>query len=495
MSITLKRIIKAVVFCVLAAIMVFHLTRLLTPKWLDTWYASKTEKTYYKLEKDSIDVLFMGSSGQAVSIDPFRLYREQGISSYNLNCNQQTLLGTYFWMKEALKTQSPDVIVVEVSAIAMRPDVAERVARRSYDFMNWSLNKLSFVATFSSTGEMKDPVISYLFPLYMYHGRWSELTLQDYEFIYGDTDVYSRGFVPKTQVYGRIKKVDYTGIKLDDTVKPEPIETNREALVYMIELCRDEGINLLLYKSCDSGWTTESHNIICDVAEEYGVPFLDLNVPEIMADTGIDYPNDAMDRRHMNIRGAEKSTAYMGKYLKENYELPDAREDPRISALFEEEKTLYDYMMANAGHNFIEDLTEYLYEASDERYAVIAAGTGLSGSFTEEQAEKLKELGAPEEMICEYSVADMGAAVFGAVPEPAFAKDNKAAVSVKGKLSSGEVYCVTADETGTSIVIDEITYDASPGIVTVVIYDTRLHMSADTFTILGDGKGNLRIIR
>ena len=478
-----QKIIKAVVFCVLTVLMVFHLTRLLTPKWLDSWDASKTEKTYYKLEKDSIDVLFMGSSGMAASIDPYQLYDEQGISSYNLNCNQQTLLGTYFWMKEALKTQDPDVIVVEVSAIAMKQEVAERVARRSYDFMNWSVNKLSFVFTFRNTGEMGQPLISYLFPLYEYHTRWSELRKDDYEFIYGDTDVFARGYVPKTDVFGRHREVTYAGITLDPTEKMPVIETNRKALADMIELCREEGIQIVLYKSCDAGWSAASHNNISEIAKQYDVPFLDMNEPDIMEAADINYRTDALDRRHMNIRGAEKSTSYVGQYLKDNFDLPDRRTDERIAAIFDAGRGKYECAMENARLAFCTDPVKYIELADKDRYVYFAAGPGFQGTFTSEQAELLLKLGMSEEFTEEFSAGKYTAAVFGNGTEAFFERDSSSTVKVRGMLPSGEVYTVTAGDGETSIIIDEIEFVQDKDNVTVVVYDMVLHEAADCFCI------------
>lgn len=49
-------------------------------------------------------------------MDPFQLYEEQGISSYNLGVMSQPMIGTYYWFKEALKTQNMKLAVIEIKS-------------------------------------------------------------------------------------------------------------------------------------------------------------------------------------------------------------------------------------------------------------------------------------------------------------------------------------------------------------------------------------------
>ena len=52
-------------------------------------------------------------------------------------------------------------------------------------------------------------------------------------------------------------------------------------------------------------------------------------------DIGIDWTRDTRDKgNHLNYSGAKKTTAELGKYLAENYTLPDRRNDEKISALW-----------------------------------------------------------------------------------------------------------------------------------------------------------------
>ena len=71
-------------------------------------------------------------------------------------------------------------------------------------------------------------------------------------------------------------------------------------------------------------------NTLESIAGEYGIPFL--NMAFILERTDIDYRTDFCDISHVNILGAEKYTAFLAEYLKENYALPDHRCESTFSS-------------------------------------------------------------------------------------------------------------------------------------------------------------------
>ena len=72
------------------------------------------------------------------------------------------------------------------------------------------------------------------------------------------------------------------------------------------------------------------YNYIADIIEPYGYHFLNFN--DYYEEIGVDFATDFYDYGgHANAIGAEKYTAFLGKYLDENYEF----EDKRTSAGYE----------------------------------------------------------------------------------------------------------------------------------------------------------------
>ncbi len=71
---------------------------------------------FYKLEEDSLDVLFLGASQMFCGVNAQKLTEEYGISSYDFGASAQSLNITDYYLREALKTQKPKLVMVEVCA-------------------------------------------------------------------------------------------------------------------------------------------------------------------------------------------------------------------------------------------------------------------------------------------------------------------------------------------------------------------------------------------
>ena len=64
-------------------------------------------KIFYEQPENSIDVLFTGSSHACYNIAAEELYRRHGFSFFQLWGSSQPFWSTYYFIAEALKTQSP----------------------------------------------------------------------------------------------------------------------------------------------------------------------------------------------------------------------------------------------------------------------------------------------------------------------------------------------------------------------------------------------------
>ena len=78
-------------------------------------------RSLYKQKKDSIDVLFLGSSRIFCNVRTGILWDEYGIASYDLGGAETTMMSSFYHLSEALKTQHPEVVVLEVSVPVLRP--------------------------------------------------------------------------------------------------------------------------------------------------------------------------------------------------------------------------------------------------------------------------------------------------------------------------------------------------------------------------------------
>ena len=96
--------------------------------------------------------------------------------------NDGAMIGTYYWFKEALKTQNMKLAVIEIKSAGRSSEKAEEKARKSYDYMKWGKNKIQYALDYKDFHKEADgtdeevDLWSYLFPLSLYHTRWSELS-------------------------------------------------------------------------------------------------------------------------------------------------------------------------------------------------------------------------------------------------------------------------------------------------------------------------------
>ena len=80
------------------------------------------------------------------------------------------------------------------------------------------------------------------------------------------------------------------------------------------------------------------------MVEERGYQVLNFNTPEMAQALDLDWETDFYNSKHVNFLGAEKYTEYLSKYLEENYDLPDHRDDPKYESWEEAYQYYLDYV-------------------------------------------------------------------------------------------------------------------------------------------------------
>lgn len=494
MKLKLVRITKIICFCMIAVLLVNGLTDLLKPKWLENrWKSAKTNLSYYELEKDSAEVVFFGASVISAAADPFQLYEEYGISSYNLGVMSQPMIATYYWFKEALETQNMKLAVIEIKSAGRSSEKSETKARKSYDYMNWGLNKIEYALDYKVAREEPNAELdawSYLFPLSLYHTRWSELTYDDYDFFLGNNDSYTKGFsVLSTKFEDRDNfnpekdaKGKYDGFEVDTDEIEEPNPVNSDYLDKLVELAKENNVELLFVKTPDERWNAKQHNYIQGVADKNDINFVDMNLKSWREENNFIYREDAADIIHVNINGAKKVSKFLGQYIVDNYDLTDYREgENSVKKDFESNKAFYDAEMKEGKLSFISNLDEYLEAINDEdNEIIIASGSNVESiNFTENQKKLLTDLGVSKSIFesNEYgtnivSIID-GKNTINKVEK----QDEEASKSIVlgGTLSDGTDYSISASAEGSSVRLNDNEYSGlySKGF-NIIVLDKKL---------------------
>ncbi len=261
------------------------------------------------IEENTMDVLFFGSSHTYCSIDPVLLKEDYGIESYVLATQQQSLILNYHYIIEALKTQSPHTIVVELFMVGRTNGYQnDEILHDAIDVLPLSLNKIEMI----QAAVPEEKRMEHYFPIIKYHSRWKELTWDDFKLDY-------RGWVDENRGYVRLHHVYPTEL---DTTIPFGRERNLtdqeiEYLAKIEALAQENDIRLIyLYapypmdgNGVDYAYTLELY------AEEKGVPYI--NGYELLTELNYDGNTDFCDEfGHLNESGAKKLTEYLVDWIR-----------------------------------------------------------------------------------------------------------------------------------------------------------------------------------
>ena len=331
-----KRITAAVLSLFGLVLCLYLLQRLLIPKYQTGIVEGSMVEEYYR-DPSGHEVLFVGDCEVYENFSPITLWERYGITSYIRGSAQQLVCQSYYLLEDALRYETPKVVVYNVLALKYNEPQKEAYNRMSIDGMRWSSSK---IANIKASMTEEESFIDYVFPLLRYHSRWSELTLDDFRHIFSKDLVTHNGYYMRVDVKPQ-----------GEFPEPMPLadytlgETAMGYLQKMADLCKEKGIELVLIKAPTEWphWYDEWDEQVQDFARENGVPYI--NFIPLQQEIGLDMTTDTYDAGlHLNTAGAEKMAVYFGDWLKQNYELTDYREDEAYVELWREKAAFYNEM-------------------------------------------------------------------------------------------------------------------------------------------------------
>lgn len=314
-----KFLLKSLILTLLIIVCLHMITLLVIPKHYDEWNSTATYSGFYEMPKNSLDVIFLGSSHAVSFFSPQEIYNTANIKSYNLGCEQQNLLTSYYWLAEALKYQDPKVVILETYflypySIGEETPVMnfhEGSLRKAFDYMRPSFNKFQAVqdiCDIDASQNTKD----YLFPLLKYHTRWKELSEAD--FLYLSSEKYNplKGYV----TFSNVSNYEFYGYENTGNTKMDKMLDSMEMyLDKIVSLCNENDIELILVTTPSNQWSEQRHNRISAYAEDNSLAYIDFCNPEMIQAVNYEFTIDNSDYGHGNIQGATKISKYLAEYL------------------------------------------------------------------------------------------------------------------------------------------------------------------------------------
>ena len=280
---------------------------------------------FYAQDKNTIDLLVVGSSHAGMNLDAGTFWNERGISSFMLWGSIQPFWNSYYMLKEALKTQQPKVVMLEVFAASSFYDYSDDERKIvNTAGMKPSLNKVQ--AVMASTPKSK--WLSLLFGYPSYHDRYKELGEKDFIYFPWSEGLKNQKGTAVRPESGDITVEDCTDITWSEELHPK----SEKYLRKIIEYCQKNDVELVLFATplANRRDMQPFFNRVAEIADEYGVRFYNLNVMD--EQTG--YTGDCMwnDGQHLNMKGAHLISSWLACEMDELYDLPDHRGDEKYDS-------------------------------------------------------------------------------------------------------------------------------------------------------------------
>ena len=336
-------IILCVTLCLCLGVL-YVLQALLMPKYMSQSPEGNLIAEYYD-NAGGNDVVFIGDCEVYENFSPITLWEEYGITSYIRGSAQQMIWQSYYLMEETFRYETPKVMVFNVLSMKYdtpastgKADQREAYNRMTLDGMRWSSSKWNAIqASMTEQERQWEGQFSYIFPLLRYHDRWSQLTGEDFQYLFHRPALADNGYLmqtgikPYTDPYAERPLMDYTFG-----------ENSYYYLDKMVELCKRNGTQLVLIKapSLSPVWWDQWDAQMVEYAQKHDLLYI--NLLDAQEEIGIDWTTDTYDAGlHLNVYGAEKLASYFGKILVEQCGVADHRSDPQISAVWEEKAQTY----------------------------------------------------------------------------------------------------------------------------------------------------------
>ena len=270
------------------------------------WYA------YKQLPENSLDMLFMGNSHSFCSIDPTIVDDILNTNSFVLGISAESIITTYYELEEALKTQSPKFVVLELFVLDTTP------TRNQYYFQDffWNIENIFNLNSYIKeiTNNSFDTILS-LPAIYEHSYNWKNL----YSFFItnkNNKNIYevTKGFLPRETLTNEL--YDYQSFSNQYT--SQPYQQNLIYFEKFLELCKKNDIELIIIDapSLNDNWMKEDE-----------IKIMNRDYIKDAIGKAIIYPQESYsnsilftDEQHLSIIGATKFSIEIAEQLNNQYD-------------------------------------------------------------------------------------------------------------------------------------------------------------------------------
>lgn len=272
---------------------------------------------FHNMPENSVDVIVLGSSHAQYSFVPSFFYEDTGLYSYSLGTPVQPVSVSYEMLKEALKTQKPELVIMEIFTAAHYDDNSNPESDYRYVMAEYQLTgeeRHNVIDMISS----KEKALTYKNEFLNNHNNWRTVESLD-SLITKSTYVDgSLGFIGEWSNSSPYVNYWYS-VKYEEDLDLELPEEVVTGLNNILNLCKENDIDLLLYMTPMDNVTQEEQTYrhkVWDWANENDVKYIDM----LGNDEKLDFRSVIHhDGYHTFINGASYATDLLANFVKEKY--------------------------------------------------------------------------------------------------------------------------------------------------------------------------------
>ncbi len=281
---------------------------------------------FYAEKNDTLDIVMIGSSPVFPYYATPKLWGETGIAMYPLSSNVQRPIAMKYLVREAEKSQSPELYIFEMRMFTMEDaGLSGNMAYTRGVTDNMKYSPLRFETIQSMVPEDdEEGRLSFHIDIMKYHTNWKMLVLPSEwaNMLYHKSNPL-KGYAFKDEV-GPQPMPDCGKAEGTMNIPEEQEGYLRDLLSFLQEQKKDALFIVSPYG--ESLNDQQMFNYMEEIVASYGYPFLNMN--NHYEDIGIIFEEDFADYgSHTNAVGAEKCTEFLRDYLIEHYEFADKRGD------------------------------------------------------------------------------------------------------------------------------------------------------------------------
>lgn len=335
------QIVRSVIFLLLICFCMVVLCDLFEQE--NTKNLDKRLYTYREFPEDTVDGVYIGTSGVDRYWIAAKAYEEYGMTVYPFCTDALPCWLVENVIEEVYEHQNPELLLIDLRSFSQNVTVDNIDIRARYvlDAMEFfSMNRMKMVFKTWETIQKVDDTqprwdLSYMFSFIKQHSKWAE---EDYGFdknIGSKKHAYAGFFMHSTLSVKEEEQVYNEEFpEYDADVYAELDAVAEEALYDVIEYIKENDLEVLFIDSPKLMEEKEMGraNQIYKILEEEGMKYLTYFGEDKNDDFGIDLDlkKDFYAATHVNFYGAEKYTEHLAAYINENYNLPDRRNDEKV---------------------------------------------------------------------------------------------------------------------------------------------------------------------